>query len=147
MRQYSPQIIEHFTNPRHVGELSDADVIAVVRNAACGDQLRLFAHLDGERIVRCQFLAFGCAASLATGSILAETAHGLTMSQLADIDEERVVELLGGVTPSQRHCAVIGRQALQTLVTNFHVARGQTIARPVTEPVTATCPITIGSRT
>jgi nitrogen fixation NifU-like protein len=119
MSDYSPQIVEHFSNPRNVGEMENPDLSASVGNPVCGDQIHLHVRLAGERIAECRFLAYGCAASLATASILSEAIHGQPVEEVAAIDEARILEMVGGLTPSQRHCATLGRDLLQTLVQSY----------------------------
>lgn len=119
MSDYSAQIVEHFSNPQNVGELENPDVIAMIGNPVCGDQIHLFARVADDRVTECTFLAYGCAASLATASMLTVAITGLSMDEIAAFDEERVNRLAGGFTPSQRHCAVLGQDVLKTLVQNF----------------------------
>ena len=118
MRRYSPTVVEHFTNPRHVGRLDDPDVVAEVANPCCGDRLHLEARLREGRITECAFLAHGCAATIAIGSLLAEAITGQTIEQLAGRDEDWVASLAGGLHPSQHHCAVLGKDLLHALVRN-----------------------------
>jgi NifU-like protein involved in Fe-S cluster formation len=121
VRNFSPRIVEHFTRPRHMGPLPDADVTAEACNSCCGDRLRLYARLDGGRVAACSFLAYGCAALIAVGSLLTEAAVGREVDELAAFDEGRVAELAGGLNPGQRHCAVLGKDTLHALV-NAHRA-------------------------
>jgi len=118
MRRYSPTVVEHFTNPRHIGRFDAPDVIAEVANPCCGDRLHLEARLREGRITECAFLAHGCAATIAIGSLLAEAISGQTIEQLVGRDEDWVVSLAGGLHPSQRHCAVLGKDLLRALVRN-----------------------------
>jgi nitrogen fixation protein NifU and related proteins len=127
MSEFSPQIVEHFTNPRNCGELENPDAVAIIRNAACGDQLHLFARVSEGRIAECRFLAYGCAASLAMGSLLSEAVRGLAVTELATFDVSRLVDLAGGLSPSQMHCAAIGRDAVASLVANY-LAGGPAVA-------------------
>jgi nitrogen fixation NifU-like protein len=91
----------------------------VVKNPVCGDQIHLFARFREGRVAGCTFLAYGCAASLATASILTESVHGLHIDEIAKINEERVIELAGGYTPSQMHCAHLAMEVLAALVRNY----------------------------
>jgi nitrogen fixation protein NifU and related proteins len=116
MRRYSPAVVDHFTNPRHLGRLDRPDVSAEVANPCCGDRLRLEARLHEGRVAACAFLAHGCAATIAIGSLLTEAIAGQTVEQLAGHDEGWIANLAGGLPPSQRHCAVLGRDLLQALV-------------------------------
>lgn len=119
MSTYSPQIVTHFTDPQNAGELPNPDVTAFVGNPVCGDQIHLFARMQHERIEDCTFLAYGCAASLATASLLTVAIKGLSLEEIAAFDEARINELAGGFTPSQYHCATLGRDVLHALVNNY----------------------------
>jgi nitrogen fixation NifU-like protein len=96
-----------------------ADIEAEVRNPVCGDQIHLFARLDNKRIVDCSFLAYGCAAALGTASILTEAMKDRTIEELAAIQEADVIKLVGGLSPSQRHCAHLAREVLVALVQSY----------------------------
>lgn len=119
MAEYSNKIVDHFTTPRHVGELSPCDVEAFVGNPVCGDQIHLYARVNDGRIEECHFLAYGCAASLATASILCDEVRGLTLDRLLQIQESDVVAMVGGLTPTQKHCATIACDVLRNLVAKY----------------------------
>jgi nitrogen fixation NifU-like protein len=116
---YSPQVIDHFSNPRNLGALPDADVIAEVGNPCCGDRIRLYANVSDGRITRCTFLAYGCAAALAVGSLLTEAVVGCEIDDLAHFDEDHIAALAGGLRPAQRHCATLGRGVLHALARSY----------------------------
>src|SRR5262245_66497490 len=116
MRRFSPTVVAHFTNPRHIGRFADPDVIAEVANPCCGDRLHLEARLREGRITECAFLAHGCAATIAIGSLLAEAISGQTIEQLVGRDEDWVVSVAGGLHASQRHCSGLGMGLLSALV-------------------------------
>jgi nitrogen fixation NifU-like protein len=133
MSDFSPQIVEHFSNPRNVGEMEDPDVTAFVGNPVCGDQIHLFARLADGRVTECTFLAYGCAASLATASILTESIRGQHLDEIAAIDEARVLELVGGLSPTQRHCATLAEDLVKSLIDNARTGQsggGQGGCRP-----------------
>jgi nitrogen fixation NifU-like protein len=119
MRNYSAQVIDHFTNPRNLGTLPDPDVTAEAANPCCGDCIRLQARVSGGRIVACTFLAYGCAAALAVGSLLSEAVASRDIDELVGFDEAGVAELAGGLGSAQRHCATLGKDALHTLARNY----------------------------
>ena len=122
MRNYSSQLIEHFSNPRNMGALSDADVIAEAANPCCGDRIRLYANVCGGRITECTFLAYGCAVALAIASLLTEAVAGQPLDALAGWDEGRLGALAGGLSPGQRHGATLGKDVLHALVCNYRAA-------------------------
>jgi nitrogen fixation NifU-like protein len=119
MRNYSPQVIDHFTNPRNQGTLPDPDATAEAANPCCGDRIRLQVRVRQGRIVACTFLAYGCAVALAVASLLSEAVTGRSIDALTDFDEARVEELAGGLRPGQRHCAALGKDVLHALAANY----------------------------
>ena len=118
MNRYSAKIIDHFMNPRYLGELPRADAIAEAANRCCGDRIRLFVRLRGRRIVESSFVAYGCAVALAVGSLLAEAIRGRDLEELQKLDEEWVAQLAGGLAPAQRHCVTLGHDVLHALADN-----------------------------
>jgi nitrogen fixation protein NifU and related proteins len=116
---FSPQLVDHFTNPRNLGELEHPDARAVIKNPVCGDQIHLFARLIDDRIVESGFLAYGCAASLATASLLSEAIQNMHIDEVAQVDERRVIEWAGGYSPSQMHCAHLAKEVLGSLARNY----------------------------
>jgi nitrogen fixation NifU-like protein len=122
MRDYSPQVVEHFSHPRNLGELPAPDVTAEVANPCCGDRIRLYARVRDGRVTACRFLAYGCAAALAVASLLTEAIAGQPIDDLPRLDEARVAALAGGLAPGQRHCAALGRDVLLTLSHNYRTA-------------------------
>ncbi|MFC5288429.1 iron-sulfur cluster assembly scaffold protein [Actinokineospora guangxiensis] len=118
MPRFSPTVVDHFTNPRNAGEIENADVRAFVGNPVCGDQILLTARVDGPVVSEIRFRAHGCSASLATASLLTETATGAQLAALEQIDAARMEELLGGLGPDQKHVAALGADVLQRLVAN-----------------------------
>jgi nitrogen fixation NifU-like protein len=125
MLSYSKQIIDHFTNPRNLRVLEHADVTAKVVHPCCGDRLHFYARVLADRIKECTFLAYGCAASIAIGSLLAEAITARQIDDLACLDEDWVAELAGGLNPDQRHSATLGKDVLQSLVHNYRAARSE----------------------
>ncbi|MFJ8670128.1 iron-sulfur cluster assembly scaffold protein [Streptomyces sp. NPDC093600] len=118
MPRYSPTVVDHFTNPRNAGELETPDVRAFIGNPVCGDQIMLTARINDGTVAEIRFRAHGCAASLATASVITEAALGATLGEIEAWDDERVEALLGGLAPDQRHVAALGRQVAHRLVTN-----------------------------
>ena len=124
MIDYSPRIVEHFANPRNVGEMDDADLKAVVANPVCGDQIHLFARVRDDRLTECSFLAYGCAASIATASILSDEITGRAIDEIEAIDEDAVVEMVGGFAPNHRHCATLAQDVVSALVQDYREGLG-----------------------
>jgi nitrogen fixation NifU-like protein len=116
--RFSPQIVEHFTNPVNPGEIEDADVRAFIGNPVCGDQILITARVDGDKVTEARFLAYGCSASLGTASILAASLPGRAPSEVAEVTVDDVIELVGDLAPDQRHCAELGVDVLKRFAAN-----------------------------
>jgi nitrogen fixation NifU-like protein len=116
MSNFSPLIVEHFSSPRNMGTMPTADIEAEDRSPVCGDQLHLFAQVRDSRIAACSFLAYGCAAAIGTASILTEAILGRVVEELASIQAANVIQMVGGLNPSQRHCAQLAQDLLAALV-------------------------------
>ena len=110
---YSENLKDHLANPRHVGEMKDADVRAEQMNPVCGDRLSLFMRFEDGRIVAATFLAYGCAPTLACGSALAEMIHGMTVEDAALISREDLTRSLGGLPQRKRHAAALAIETLR----------------------------------
>ncbi len=114
---YSPQVLEHFQNPRNAGELDRADAAVEVQNPACGDILRVSVKLDAERrVVEARFKARGCVPSIACGSRLTELMQGRTPAELRQLRREEIADSLGGLPPASGHAAVLAIDALHALL-------------------------------
>ena len=117
----SPQLIEHFTNPRNVGELPPPAVTIEVSNPICGDILRLSASIDNGRITQSRFKVRGCTASIAAGSALTEVIAGRNKSALAKLTASDVEQAVGGLSNESKHAAVLCIDAVRALLTQFPV--------------------------
>lgn len=117
--RFSPNVIDHFTNPRNSGRLSKPDASAFIGNPVCGDQILLTAHITDDIINAVEFEAFGCSASLAIASILTERLRDLAVDQLLDIDATDVVKWAGGLSPDQHHVAQLGADVTARLAHNY----------------------------
>ncbi|HYL16518.1 MAG TPA: iron-sulfur cluster assembly scaffold protein [Terriglobales bacterium] len=109
---YSPQLLDHFQNPRNAGEVADADVATQVENPACGDVLRLTMKLDGERIADIRFKAKGCVPAMACGSALTELVSGKTLNETKALRREDVVAAVGGLPDASAHAGHLAMDAL-----------------------------------
>lgn len=119
MGEYSAAVIDHFSNPRNLGPMVRPDASAEVASPCCGDRLQLEARIVAGRVAACAFLAYGCAPAIAVGSLLTEAVLGRALGDLDGFDEARVAGLAGGLTPRQRHCAVLGRDVVRALVEDY----------------------------
>jgi nitrogen fixation NifU-like protein len=109
---YSPQLLDHFQNPRNAGELAGADAVAEIENPACGDVLRLALTVGEGRITEARFKAMGCVAAIACGSALTELATGKTLNEARNLRHEDVVAAVGGLPQASTHAAQLALDAL-----------------------------------
>jgi nitrogen fixation protein NifU and related proteins len=113
---YSVSVLEHFKNPRHAGELEDADANVEVTNPVCGDTMRLSARIKDGRIAEAKFLARGCVTSIACGSLVAEKLQNASPAEIAKITPEQISESLGGLPPATFHGAQLASDAISSLL-------------------------------
>ena len=119
MEGYSTKVMEHFANPRNVGEMEDADGIGNVGNPTCGDIMRLFIKVDKGVITDAKFKTFGCGAAIATSSMMTEIIIGKTIDEAKTISNQAVAEALGGLPAQKMHCSVLAEEALQSALEDF----------------------------
>ncbi|HVO62706.1 MAG TPA: iron-sulfur cluster assembly scaffold protein [Terriglobales bacterium] len=117
---YSPQLLDHFENPRYAGELPGCDASVQVENPACGDVLRLSANIRGARIVEIRFKAKGCVPAMACGSALAELIAGRTLIEAKALRKEDLVLAVGGLPEASAHAAHLALDAVSSLLTAIH---------------------------
>ncbi|RJP27331.1 MAG: Fe-S cluster assembly scaffold protein NifU [Candidatus Omnitrophota bacterium] len=122
---YSEKVMDHFTNPRNVGEIPDASGIGNVGNPICGDVMRMFIKVEGEVIVDAKFKTFGCGAAIATSSIATELIKGKTIEEALKISNKVVAEALGGLPPIKMHCSVLAEQALKSAIKDYYQKIGK----------------------
>ncbi|MDY0000261.1 MAG: iron-sulfur cluster assembly scaffold protein [Polyangia bacterium] len=115
---YNDLVIEHFSNPRNVGELSptETDGFGLVGDPSCGDQMKLWIAVRDERIARIAFKSFGCPGAIATSSMLTALAENKTIEEALRITDDDVIEALGGIPERKRHCSLLGVRALQAAI-------------------------------
>jgi len=118
---YSEVVIDHFVNPRNVGELAPADTdgFGVVGDPFCGDQMKLWIAVRDGRIARIAFKSFGCPGAIATSSMLTALAEGRSVEEAKRITDDDVVEALGGIPERKRHCSLLGVRALQAAIDDW----------------------------
>jgi nitrogen fixation protein NifU and related proteins len=122
--KYSAIVLDHVKNPRNVGEIEDASARARVRSSADGDLLQLHLRIDaGGVVTEARFKVYGCGAAIATGSILTEFVIGKTMQELAQITNEQISQMMGGLPAEKIHCSVLAEQAVQAAIKDWTYQR------------------------
>lgn len=116
---YSDKVMDHFTNPRNVGEISDANGIGEVGNARCGDIMKLWIKVENDVITDIKFKTFGCGAAIATSSVLTELAIGKTLDEAEKITNQQVAEELDGLPPVKMHCSNLAAEALAAAIADY----------------------------
>lgn len=111
-----PGLLDHYRNPRNLGELEDADAVAIVHNPACGDMLRLAVKVREGRIVAARFKAYGCAAAIAASSVATELLTGTSLRDAASIRDEDITGVLGSLPPMKVHAVVLAREGIQQVL-------------------------------
>ncbi len=119
MGPYSDKVMDHFMNPRNMGEIKDADAVGTVGNPACGDVMRLYLKVDGEKISEAKFKTFGCGAAIATSSMATEMIKDKTVAEASEITNEAVAEALDGLPPNKMHCSVLAQEAIEAAIKDY----------------------------
>ena len=117
---YTPKVMEHFSNPHNVGEIPDADGVGEVGNPVCGDMMTFYVKIDNGVLTDVKFKTFGCAAAIATSSIITEMARGKTLEDALKISRNDVAKELGGLPPQKMHCSNLAADALKLAIENYH---------------------------
>lgn len=116
---YSDKVMDHFRNPRNVGEIADADGVGTVGNPVCGDVMAITIKVKDNRIADIKFKTFGCGAAVATSSMITELAKGKTLDEAMKITRSDVAESLGGLPPVKMHCSNLAADALHEAIKDY----------------------------
>ena len=116
---YSDKVMDHFSNPRNVGEIDDADGVGEVGNASCGDIMKIFLKVEENVIRDVKFKTFGCGAAIATSSMVTEMAIGKTLEEALELTNAAVAEALDGLPAAKMHCSNLAADALHEAIKNY----------------------------
>jgi nitrogen fixation NifU-like protein len=116
---YSEKVMEHFKNPRNVGEIPDADGVGTVGNPVCGDLMTMYIKVKDDRIMDIKFKTFGCGAAIATSSMTTELAKGKTLEEASKITRANVAESLDGLPAQKMHCSNLAADALKAAINDY----------------------------
>ena len=117
---YSEKVIDHFSNPRNVGEIENADGVGTVGNAKCGDIMRMYLKVDDSGVITdCKFKTFGCGAAIATSSMATEMIKGKTLKEALKLTNKAVAEALDGLPPVKMHCSLLAEEAVKAAVEDY----------------------------
>lgn len=132
---YSDKVIDHFQNPRNVGEIEDASGVGTVGNAKCGDMMRLYLKINEEQvIIDCKFKTYGCGATVASSSMATEMIKGKTVAEAMKLTNKAVMEALDGLPPEKEHCSLLAEETLHAALWDYaekHGIKIQGLVRPV----------------
>lgn len=121
---YSDKVMDHFSNPRNVGEIENADGVGEVGNASCGDIMKIFLKVEDNVIKDVKFKTFGCGAAIATSSMVTEMAIGKTLEEALELTNAAVAEALDGLPAQKMHCSNLAADALHEAIKNYQETHG-----------------------
>ncbi|MCI5751810.1 MAG: Fe-S cluster assembly scaffold protein NifU [Oscillospiraceae bacterium] len=121
---YSEKVMDHFANPRNVGEIEDADGVGEVGNAKCGDIMKMYIKVNDGIITDVKFKTFGCGAAVATSSIATEMIKGKSIEEALKLTNKAVMEALDGLPPQKIHCSVLAEQAMKSALSDYYRRQG-----------------------
>jgi nitrogen fixation NifU-like protein len=122
---YSEKVLDHFRNPRNVGEIENPDGVGTVGNPVCGDVMSIYIKVDDDKIEDIKFKTFGCGAAIATTSMTTELAKGKTLDEAMEITREDVADELGGLPPVKMHCSNLAADALHEAIEDYRKKKGE----------------------
>lgn len=124
--QYSEKVLDHFTHPRNVGEIEDANGVGEVGNAKCGDIMKIYLKVSDDGIIKdVKFKTFGCGAAIATSSMATEMVKGKTLEEALKLTNKAVAEALDGLPPVKMHCSVLAEEALRSAIADYYKRMGK----------------------
>lgn len=120
MEPYNEKVIDHYANPRNVGEIENASGVGEVGNPVCGDIMRIYLKVENDVIVDVKFKTFGCGAAIASSSVTTEMIKGKTVEEALKLTNKDVVNELGGLPPVKLHCSVLAEEAIRKAVADYY---------------------------
>ncbi len=121
---YSEKVMDHFANPRNVGEIENASAVGQVGNAKCGDIMKIYLDIEDDIIKDVKFKTFGCGAAVATSSMATEMVKGKTVKEALTITNKAVMEALDGLPPAKVHCSVLAEEAIHAAIKDYYEKMG-----------------------
>ena len=121
---YSEKVLDHFSNPRNVGEIENADGVGEIGNAKCGDIMKMYLKIDNGIITDAKFKTFGCGAAIATSSMATEMIKGKSVDDALKLTNDAVVEALDGLPAVKIHCSVLAEQAVRSALSDYYTKQG-----------------------
>ena len=125
MGPYNEKVIEHYSNPRNVGEILDASGVGEVGNPVCGDIMKMYLKIENGIITDVKFKTFGCGAAIATSSVSTELIKGKTVEDALKLTNKEVVNELGGLPPVKLHCSVLAEEAIKSAIADYYRKEGK----------------------
>ncbi len=122
---YSEKVMDHFTNPRNVGVMEDADGIGEEGNPVCGDAMKLFIKVKDNVMTEIKFQTFGCASAIAVSSMVTEIAQGMTLDEAMKVSKQSLADALDGLPPQKMHCSNLGADALHKAIEDYKNKQGK----------------------
>jgi nitrogen fixation NifU-like protein len=122
---YTDIVMDHFSNPRNVGEIKDADGVGEVGNIQCGDIMKIYIKVENDVITDCKFKTFGCGSAIASSSVTTEMVIGKTIDEALELTNKDVVQQLGGLPSVKVHCSVLAEDALKVAIYNYAEKTGK----------------------
>ena len=120
MALYTETVMDHFTHPRNVGEIPDADGVGEVGNAKCGDIMKMYLKINGDIIEDVKFETFGCGSAIASSSMATELIKGKTIDEALAVTNKQVVDALGGLPAHKLHCSVLAEESIKSAVKDYY---------------------------
>jgi len=121
---YSAKVMEHFKNPRNMGEIPNADGVGTVGNPVCGDMMTIYIKVKDDRLADIKFKTFGCGAAIATSSMITELARGKTLKEALEITRKNVADSLDGLPPIKMHCSNLAADGLHAAIEDYYKKKG-----------------------